>query len=103
MTRVISRSRPLFQSTRVQLRFARTQIIRFSSSSLFAKLKNTVRVRLRFDKNSVKPVYKTPVRVRFDSLRVTRFVAMKDLIGDETKIFSGKSLNPRLVNVESMM
>ena len=27
-----------------------------------------VQVRLRFDKISVKPVYKTPVRVRFDSL-----------------------------------
>ena len=70
MTRVTSRSEPLFQSVWVRLRFASTQIIRFSSGSLFAILKNrpTVRVRLRFDKNSVKPVYKTPVRVRFDSL-----------------------------------
>ena len=25
-------------------------------------------VRLRFDKNSIKPVYKTPVQIRFDSL-----------------------------------
>ena len=50
----------------MRLRFASTQIIRFSSGSLFAILKNTVRVRLRFDKNSVKPVYKTPVW--FDSL-----------------------------------
>ena len=48
--------------------FAKTQIIRFSSGSLFAILTSTVGVRLRFDKNSVKPVYKTSVRVRFDSL-----------------------------------
>ena len=68
MTRVTSRSEPLFQSVRVRLRFASTEIIRFSSGSLFAILKNTVRARLRFDKNSVKPVYKTAVRVRFDSL-----------------------------------
>ena len=68
MTRVISRSEPLSQSVRVGLEFASTQIIRFSSGSLFAILKNRVWVRLRFDKNSVKPVYKTPVRVRFDSL-----------------------------------
>ena len=61
--RVISRSEPLFQSVRIRLRFASTQIIRFSPSSLFAILKNTVQVRLRFDKNSVKPVYKTPVRL----------------------------------------
>ena len=68
MTRETSRSEPLFQSVRVQvvLRFACTQIIRFSSDSLFAILKNTVR--LRFDKNSVKPVYKIPVRVQFGSL-----------------------------------
>ena len=68
MTRVTSRSEPLFQSARVRLSFASrpTHIIRFSSGSLFAILKNTVR--LRFDKNSVKPVYKTPVRVRFDFL-----------------------------------
>ena len=51
------------------LRFASAQIIRFSSGSLFAILKNTVR--LRFDKTSVKPVYKTPVQVRFDSLSGT--------------------------------
>ena len=57
-----------FQSIRVRLRFASTQIIRFSSGSLFAILKNTVQVRLRFDKISVKPVYETPVWVRFDSL-----------------------------------
>ena len=68
MTRVTSRSEPLFQSVRVRLRFASAYIIRFSSGSLFAILKNTVRVRIRFDKNSVKSVYKTPVRVRFDSL-----------------------------------
>ena len=66
-----SRSEPLFQSVRVRLRFASTHIIRFSSGSLFAILKKTARVRLRFDKNSVKPVYKTPVRVRFDSLADT--------------------------------
>ena len=57
-----------FQSVRVRLKFSSTQIIRFSSGSLFAILKNTVRLRLRFDKNSVKPVYKTPGGVRFDSL-----------------------------------
>ena len=57
-----------FQSVRVRLRFSSTQIIRFSSGSLYAILKNTVRFRLRFDKNSLKPVYKTPVGVRFDSL-----------------------------------
>ena len=56
MTRVTSRSEPLFQSVRVRLRFASTHIIRFSSGSLFAILKNTVWVRLRFDKNSVQPV-----------------------------------------------
>ena len=62
MTRVTSRSEPLFQSVRVRLRFASTYIIRFA----LCDLKNSVR--LRFDKNSVKSVYKTPVRVRFDSL-----------------------------------
>ena len=66
VTGVTSRSEPLFQS--VRLRFASAQIIQFSSGSLFAILKNTVQVRLRFDKISVKPVYKTPVRGRFDSL-----------------------------------
>ena len=68
MTRVTSRSEPPFQSVRVRLRIASTHIIWFSSGLLFAILKNTVRIRLRFDKNSVKPVYKTPFRVRFDSL-----------------------------------
>ena len=63
MTRVTSRSEPLFQSARVRLRFASNYIIRFSSGSLLAILKNTVR--LRFNKNSVKPVYKTPVRFGF--------------------------------------
>ena len=58
--------RAAFSIVRTRLRFASTQIIRFSSGSLFAILKNTVQVRLRFDKISVKPVYKTPVR--FDSL-----------------------------------
>ena len=66
MTLVTSRSNPLFQS--VRLRFASTHNIRFSSGSLFAILKNTVWVQLRFDKNSVKPVYKTLVLVCFDSL-----------------------------------
>ena len=66
MTRVTSRSERLLQSVRVRLRFASTHIIRFSSCSLCTILKNTVRVRLRFDQNSVKPVCKTPVR--FDSL-----------------------------------
>ena len=75
MTRVTSQSKPLFQSVRVRLRFANTHIIRFSSGSLFAILKNTVRVRLRFDKNSVKPVYKTPIRVRCDSLLKTLSIA----------------------------
>ena len=45
-----------------------TQIIRFSSGSFFVIFKNTVRARLRFGKNCIKPIYKTPVRVRFDSL-----------------------------------
>ena len=69
MTRVTSWSEPLFQSVRVRLRFASIHIIRFSVGSLFAILKNTVWVRLKFDKNSIKPVYKAPVRVRFDSQR----------------------------------
>ena len=47
-----------------------THIIQFSSGSLFAILNNAARLRL--DQNSVKPVYKTPVRVWFDSLNVTR-------------------------------
>ena len=68
VTGATSRNEPLFQLVRVRLRFASTQNIRFSSSWLFAILKNTVQVRLRFDQISVKPVYKTPVRVRFDSL-----------------------------------
>ena len=38
------------------------------SGSLFAILKNAVQVRLRFDKFSVKLVYKTLVQIRFDSL-----------------------------------
>ena len=59
VTDVTSRSEPLFQSVRVRLRFASTQIIPFSSGSLFAILKNMVQVRLRFDKISVKPIYKT--------------------------------------------
>ena len=66
----------IFQSVRVRLRFSSTQIIRFSSGSLIAILKNTVRVRLRFDKNSLKPVYKTPVRVRFDSLVIIITVSL---------------------------
>ena len=49
------------------------QIIRFSSGSLFVILKNKVRVRLRLDKNSAKPVYKTLVRVQFDSLPYTTY------------------------------
>ena len=61
VTRVTSRSEPLFQLVRVRLS-ASTQIIRFSSSLRFAILK----IRFRFDK--IKPVCKTPVRVRFDSL-----------------------------------
>ena len=77
MTRVTSRSEPLFQLVRVRLRFASAHIIRFSSGSLFAILKNTVRVRLRFDKNSEKPVYKTPVRVRFDSLLAISYTVKK--------------------------
>ena len=77
MTRVTSRSKPLFQLVRFRLRFASIHIIRFSSGSLFAILKNTVRVRLRFDRNRVKRVYKTPVRVRFDSLRKTLDIGSK--------------------------
>ena len=49
----------------IEIALASTHIIRFSSGSLFAILKNTVRVRLRLDKNSVKTVYKTPVLIRF--------------------------------------
>ena len=52
----------------VKVRKYDIEIIRFSSGSLFAILKNTVQIRLRFDKIRVKPVYKTPVWVRFDSL-----------------------------------
>ena len=66
--RVTSRSEPLFQSVLVRLRFASTPIVRLSSCSLFAILKNTVHVRSRFDKISVKPFYKTSVRLRYDSL-----------------------------------
>ena len=51
----------LFQPVRVRLRFIITQIIWFSSRSLFLIFENTVR--LRFGKNSIKPVW-----VRFDSL-----------------------------------
>ena len=63
---VTLRSDLLFQS--VRLRFVSTQIIRFSSGSLFEilKIRFSYSVQLRLDKNSVKPVYKTPVR--FDSL-----------------------------------
>ena len=68
-----SRSEPLFQSVLVRLRFASTHVSRFSSDSLLAILKNMVWVRLRFDKNSVKPIYKTPVRVRFDVLTLTLY------------------------------
>ena len=42
---VTSRREPLFQSVRVRLRFASTQIIRLSSGSLFAILKNAVQVK----------------------------------------------------------
>ena len=70
MTRVTSRSEPLLSIGLGSVKFASTQIIRFSFGSLFAILKNAVRVRLRFDKNSLKPVYKTPVQVRFDSLLI---------------------------------
>ena len=66
VTRVTARSEPHFQS--VRLRFASALIIRFSSGSLFAILKNAFQVRRRFDKIRVKPVHKTPVRLRFDSL-----------------------------------
>ena len=71
MTQVTSRSEPLFQLVRVRLRFASTHIIWFSSGSLFVILKNMVRVRLKFDINNVKPVYKTPVQVWFNSLFLT--------------------------------
>ena len=77
MTRVTSRSELLFQSVRVRLRFASTHIIRFSSGWFFAISKNTVRIRLRFDKNSVKPVYKTSVRVLFDFLTKTKLELFK--------------------------
>ena len=69
-------SEPLFQSVWVRLKFASTHIIRFSSSSLFATLKkkNTVQLWLRFDKNGVKPVYKTPVRFDFLFFFLYRFI-----------------------------
>ena len=60
----------LIGSGSVKVRKPSAHINRFSSGSLFAILKNSAQVRLRFDKmtkNTVKPVYKTPVRVRFDS------------------------------------
>ena len=63
---ITSRSKLLFQS--VRLKFINTHIIPFSSGLLLAILKNLIRVWLGFDKNSVKPVYKTLVRVWFDSL-----------------------------------
>ena len=66
MTRVISRNEPLFQSIRLRFASRSTLVIRFSSGSLIAILKNTVRVRSKFNKNRIKPVYKTPVR--FESL-----------------------------------
>ena len=71
MTRVTSRSDQLFQSVRFRLRFASTHIILFSSGSLLVILKISICVRLRLDKNSVKPVYKTSVWVRFDFLLKT--------------------------------
>ena len=74
VTRVTSRSEPLFQSVRVRLRFASTSIIRFSSSSLLAILKNTV----RFDKISVKPFYKTPVRL--SGLRIWKNFYFRDAL-----------------------
>ena len=86
MTRVTSRSEPLFQSVRVRLRFSSTHIIRFNSGSLFAILKNTVRVWLRFNKNSVKPVCKTPVRVRFDSLLFVANIAYLFFVNSRLKI-----------------
>ena len=85
MRRVTSRSEPLFSigSGSVKI-FSNTQVFRFSSGSLFAILKIQVRFRLRFDKNSLKPVYKTPVRVRFDSLTKIAVTACKF-----SKIFRG--------------
>ena len=56
--------RAAFSIGSVKVRKWATQIVRFSSGSLFAILKNMFR--LRFDKINVKPVYKTPVR--FDSV-----------------------------------
>ena len=68
MTRVASQSEPLFPigsgsdkvlkylNYSVQFQFALCDFEKYGSVSV------------RFDKNSVKPVYKTPVRVRFDFL-----------------------------------
>ena len=68
MTRVTSRSEPLLSIGSGSVKVLKYSHYSVQSGSLFAILKNTVRVRLRFDKNSLKPVYKTPFRVRFDSL-----------------------------------
>ena len=69
MTQVTSRSEPLFHLVRVRLRFASRLLTLFGLVPA-RSLQYTVRVRLRFDKISVKPVYKTPVR--FDSLGTTK-------------------------------
>ena len=94
MTRVTSRSEPFLQSVRVTLRFSSTHVIRFSSGLLLAILKNTVRVQLRFDNNSVKPVYKTPVRVGFDSLSRKAFYMLPFFV--EKLFFSKKKLSIRV-------
>ena len=72
MIRVTSPSEPLFSIglglVKVHDCSNKSFQFRFSSGLFFVILKNTVRVWLRFGKNCVKPIYKTPVRVRFDSL-----------------------------------
>ena len=68
MTRVTLRSEPLFSVGLGSVKVLKYSNYSVSSGSLFAILKNTVWFRLRFDKNSLKPVHKIPVRVRFDSL-----------------------------------
>ena len=111
VTRVTSRSELLFQSVRVWLRFASrpTQIIRFSSGSLFAILKNMVQVQLRFNKISLKPVYKTPVQVRFDYLvfafektSINTFDSFEKAVASQ-KLFVTRSSNINIVCCASFL
>ena len=64
-----SRSEPVFSTGSVKVHDYLKYSVQFRFALVIFKI--TVRVRLRFGKNGVKPVYKTSVRVRFDSLLVT--------------------------------